>query len=49
MESNTWRLWITTPNSIRHMSRGWAYGMNPKERHIFLVGMGHIVGNMVKR
>jgi hypothetical protein len=34
---------LPPPNNIRHMSGGWVYGMNPKERHIFLVGIGVIL------
>jgi hypothetical protein len=30
---------LSPPNNIRHMFGDWVYEMNPKERHIFLVGI----------
>jgi hypothetical protein len=37
---------LFAPNNIRHMFRSWVYGMNPKERQIFLVGIGAMLWAM---
>jgi hypothetical protein len=31
---------LPPPNNSRHMIGGWVYGMNPKDRQIFLIGIG---------
>jgi hypothetical protein len=37
---------LPPPSNIRHMFGGWVYGMNPKERQIFLVGIGAMLWAM---